>query len=334
MTEEHVPRIPDAETEQTDTYRDTIYQKLDSAWGSNVGDQGFADPHEVAERAYDAIHDPHNVGENMDARKRAANPGVDESDLPSHNMREKTKTLLSTPIETQVAPPDREEFVNIVAEAILQKADVGSQILEGAREQIEDLIENGDRPAIWSAGYPEHQHRKLGKTGLHDSEASADITPPVEISQEFGAPIELPTVIAPDKGTTEAFDKVRAIINGDQAVVVDDRVGNLTKFLANVPETKAAIWLQYGAHAQKQIDKLARGENPELARAIGEGRIVPIASIDQLTDKIEELRDAGILSDEVAAIFFDYDDTLSDNAERRKLELAAAVDAMFENNLV
>ncbi|MGF7229237.1 MAG: hypothetical protein ACQR33_04615 [Candidatus Saccharibacteria bacterium] len=328
MTEEN--HLPIVESDSAVGNRAAIYQKLDGAWGSNVGDQGYADPYEVAERTFDAIYEPDAV----DARKRAADPGVDEAHLPSHQLRDKTRDLLAAPLTLQRDAPDRQQFVATVAEAILQKANVGSAVLPGAREQIAELTDNGDKPAIWSAGYPEHQHRKLGKTGLHDSLLIAAIDPPVEISQEHGAPIELQTAIATDKTTRETFDRVHEIAGNNQVVVVDDRVRNLRAFMENVPETRAAIWVQYGAHAQKEMDKLARGENPQLATAIAEGNIIPIADISMLADKIESLRDTGILSDDVAAIFFDYDDTLSNNANRRKLELEAAVDAMFESELV
>ena len=113
--------------------------------------------------------------------------------------------------------------------------------------------------------------------------------------------------------------------------MVDDRVKNLRKFRGAIPETKAAIWVQYGAHAQKETDKLARGENPDLQAEIDAGTIIPISSIDQLVAKVAELRENGALTDEQAAVFFDYDDTISNNAQRRDMELKAAVDAIFAN---
>jgi hypothetical protein len=54
MTEQPIDR-PTLEASQTAPYRDRVLTKVDVAWGSNVGDQGFADPYEVAARAYRQI---------------------------------------------------------------------------------------------------------------------------------------------------------------------------------------------------------------------------------------------------------------------------------------
>jgi hypothetical protein len=254
-----------------------------------------------------------------------------DSELPSSKLRATTAPALEEPLELTGQTPTPEEFVPAVANAILYSADVASTVLPGAREQIVRLVEAGDRPAAWSAGYIEHQHRKLGKTGLVDLVATQDIDPSVEVTVEHGEPIEIQTAIAPDKTTTEIIARVREIADQDQIVVVDDRVENLRAFLGAIPEAKAAIWVQFGAHARREMDKLARGENLQLDEAIAEGTIIPIASIDQLADKVAELRASGTLTEERAAVFVDYDDTLSDNARRRDMELAAAVDAIFEN---
>lgn len=329
MTELPIDQLPTAEVPQDDLYRDSVLKKVDVAWGSNVGDQGYADPYEVAARAYDALYQPNEVIAGMDVRVQTRHPELEE--LPSHKLRPSTQETLVEPLELTGQVPSAEEFVPVVAEAILHGADVGATILPGAREQIKELVENGDRPAAWSAGYPEHQHRKLGKTGLYDSGIVETIQPPVEVTTQHGEPIELPTAIATDKTTAETTARVREIAGDDQIVVVDDRVKNLRKFRGAIPETKAAIWVQYGAHAQKETDKLARGENPDLQAEIDAGTIIPISSIDQLVAKVAELRENGALTDEQAAVFFDYDDTISNNAQRRDMELKAAVDAIFAN---
>jgi hypothetical protein len=326
MTEQ--PIVNDEALQQD--HRQSVLTKLDVAWGSNVGDQGFADPYEVAARAYDALYRPDQVAEGMDARAQATKPDIATEDLPSNKLRSATREALTAPIELDGQVPSEEEFVATVAQAILHEADVASTVLPGAREQIQQLTENGDRPAIWSAGHPEHQQRKLGKTGLFNTVEIEGIEPPVEVTAEHGEPLEVPVVVAANKTTAETFDRVREVAHSDQIVVVDDRVKNLNSFLEGVPETKVAIWVQYGAHAQKEMDKLAAGNNPQLAAAIESGIIVPIASIDQLASKIIELRQAGTLTEEQAAIFLDYDDTIGDNARRRDLELAAAVDIIFE----
>jgi hypothetical protein len=319
--------IPTAEAQQADPYRDSVLTKVDIAWGSNVGDQGYADPYEVAERAYDSLYQPGDVVSGMDTRARANSPDTADLGLPSQKLRDDTRGALTAPLELTGNVPARDEFVPAVATAILHGGDVARTILPGAREQIQILIENGDRPAA----YPEHQHRKLGKAGLFDSGAIEGMEPPVEITTEHGEPIEIQTAIATDKTTEETITRVREIAGGDQIVVVDDRVKNLRKFQGAVPEAKAAIWVQYGAHAQKEMDKLERGENPQLAAEIAAGTIIPIANIDQLASKVAELREAGVLTAEQAAVFFDFDDTMSNNAQRRDMELEAAVDAIFEN---
>jgi hypothetical protein len=333
MTEQPIDQqlMPNGEVSQEELYRDSVLTKVDVAWGSNVGDQGFADPYEVAARAYDALYRPDEVASGMDERARDKNPEVTEDVLPSHKLRPSTREVLTTPLSLSGSTPEASEFVPVVVKAILHSADVASTVLPGAREQIKELAENGDRPAVWSAGYPEHQHRKLGKTGLFDTVAIEGMYPPVEVTTEHGEPIEVLTAIATDKTTAETIARVREIAGEDQIIVVDDRVKNLRKFTDAIPETKAAIWAQYGSHAQKEMDKLSRNENPQLAEEIAAGRIIPIASIDQLTSKVAELRDAGVITDEQAAVFFDYDDTISNNTQRRDMELAAAVDAIFDN---
>lgn len=323
--------VPTSETMQADPYRDSVLTKVDVAWGSNVGYQGFADPYEVAARAYDALYRPNEVTSGMDERARAYDADLAEEDLPSQKLRTTTRDTLTAPMELAGTTPAPEEFIPVVAKAILHEADVAKTVLPGAREQIQILAENGDRPAVWSAGYPEHQHRKLGKAGLFDTVAIEGITPPVEVTTEHGEPIEVPTAIATDKTTAETIDRVREIAGEDQIVVADDRVKNLRKFTAAIPEAKAAIWVQYGTHAEREMSKLERGENPQLEEDIASGRIIPIANINQLADKITELRGTGVLTDEQAAVFFDYDDTISNNAQRRDMELAAAVDTIFDN---
>ena len=335
MTEEDLSThrqllVPPVEVERPDSYRSSVLAKVDVAWGSNVGDQGYSDPYEVAARTYDSLYRPDTVVVGMDERVRARDPEIAERDLPSQKLRDTTRAALTTALELAGQVPDFDEFVPIIASAILHGADVARTILPGAREQIRELVENGDRPAAWSAGYPEHQHRKLGKTGLYDAVAIEGIEPPVEITTEHGEPIEIQTAIATDKTTEETMARVREIAGNDQIVVVDDRVGNLRKFTTAIPETRAVIWVQYGAHAQKDIDKVERGENPRLVEEIANGTIIPISNIDQLAAKVAELREAGILTAEQAAIFFDYDDTISDNAQRRTMELEVAVDTIFE----
>lgn len=336
MVNESVPdqQVPPLEALQADPYSNSILTKVDVAWGSNVGDQGYADPYEVAARSYDALYQPDQVEAGIDARARTKNPDMTDESLPSQKMRPSTKHTLTEQLELTGQAPSVEEFVPVVAEAILHGANVAATVLPGAREQIRVLVEKGDRPAAWSAGYPEHQHRKLGHTGLFDSVAIEDIKPPVKVTSEHGDPIEIPTAIAGDKTTPETIARVREIAGDDQIVVTDDRVGNLRKFTRAIPETKAAIWTQYGSHAKKEMDKLERGENPQLAEDIAAGRIIPIASIDQLAAKVDELRDTGVLTNERAAVFFDYDDTISNNTQRRDMELAAVVDAIFEHGWV
>jgi|GEM_PF-5281808 len=312
------------------SYRDNILTKVDVAWGSNVGDQGYADPYEVAARLYDALYRPDAAVEGMDSRAQAKDPEIVERELPSQKLRPDTKKVLTTPLELAGQLQDSAEFVRVVAGAILHGADVANAVLPGAREQIKELIENGDRAAAWSAGYPEHQWRKLGKTGMY-AEVMEGVEPPVEISLVHGEPITVETAIATDKTVEETIARVREIAGDDQKVVADDRVRNLRKFLEAMPETKAAIWVQYGAHAQKEMDKLANGENPQLAVEIESGIIIPISNINQLASKVVELRKVGRLTAEQAVLFFDYDDTISNNALRRDMELAAAVDAIFEN---
>lgn len=331
MTEHPIDEVlPSIETQQ-DSYRESVLAKVDVAWGSNVGDQGYADPYEVAARTYDALYQPDEAVAGIDARARAKNPNLTEEELPSRKLRDRTRQALTEPLELTGQMPTAEEFVPVVAESILHGADVAATILPGAREQIKELIENGDRPAAWSAGYPEHQHRKLGKTGLFDAVAVEEIRPPIAVTNMHGDPIEIQTAIATDKTTPETITRVREIAGDDQVVVVDDRVKNLRKFKDAIPETKVAIWVQYGAHAQKEMDKLGRGENPQLAEEIANGTIIPITNIDQLAGKVAELRGAGMLTEEQAAVFFDYDDTLSNNAQRRDMELAAVVDAIYAN---
>lgn len=217
----------------------------------------------------------------------------------------------------------------VSAHAILHDADVAQTVLPGAREQIKKLMKAGDRVAIWSAGYPEHQHRKLGKTGLYDTVAPEVTGPPIEITHEHGAPISVETVIAPDKTTPAALAHVREIAGDTQIVVVDDRVTNLRKFVDGIPQTAAAIWVQYGTHAQAEMDKLEDGENTRLAAEIETGAIVPVPNIDQLANKIAELRAVDILAAEPATIFSDYDDTIGNNSCRRDMELAAVVNVIF-----
>lgn len=323
--------LPLAGIPEKDAYRESILIKLDVAWGSNVGDQGSANPYEVAARAYDALYRPDDVAPGMDIRAQAQNPDIADVDLPSQKLRPTTREALTAPLELAGQLPPPEEFVPAVAGAILYGTDVARTVLPGAREQIRGLIENGDKPAVWSAGHPEHQHRKLGKTGLYDSAAIEGMEPPVEVTDEHGEPIEVRTAIAADKTMAETIARVREIAGQDQIVVVDDRVKNLRKFTDAVPETGAAIWVQYGAHAQKEMDKLKAGENPQLAAEIESGTIVPISSIGQLSGKIAALREAGKLTAGQAAVFFDYDDTIGNNALRRDMELEAAVNAIFEH---
>ena len=329
MTEQPIDQL--IEAQQQDPYRGSVLTKVDVAWRSNVGDQGFADPREVAARAYDSLYHSDKVASGMDERARANNPEIAESELPSQKLRPATREALTEQLELAGQIPTAEEFVPTVAGAILHGADVAKTVLPGAREQIKELVENGDRPAVWSAGFPEHQHRKLGKTGLYDAVAIEGMEPPVEVTTEHGEPIEVPTAIATDKTIAETIARVREIASDNQIVVADDRVKNLRKFMDAITETGAAIWVQYGVHAQKEMDKLARGENPQLAEEIANGRIIPISSIDQLAVKIAELRKADKLTAKQAAVFFDYDDTISNNAQRRDMELTAAVDAIFEN---
>jgi hypothetical protein len=325
---------PPVEAQMSNAYRVDIHHKIDEAWGSNVGDQGYANPYEVAARTYDALYSPGDVEVNMDARARASNPAIADNDLPSRKLWAPTREALVTPLALQGQVPTVEEFVPAVASAILLEADVADTVLPGAREQFVKLIENGDKPAIWSAGYPEHQYRKLGKTGLYSAVDIEGIEPPVEITRQHGEPIEIETAIAGDKTTSEIFARVREIAGSAQIVVVDDRVRNLSKFRVGIPEMKAAIWVQYGSHAKKEMDKLGRGENPQLAEAITNGTIIPIPNIDQLASKIEELRQQGILGAEQTAVFSDYDDTISDNNRRRAMELKAATDTIFARGWV
>lgn len=335
MTDEQLTAQPaPAEATQPDQYRAAILAKVDVAWGSNVGDQGHATPSEVAARAFDALYQPGELETNMDARAQVAHPDASERESyqpPSQRLRPETRDALLAPLELVGSVPSPDEFVLTVANAILHGVDVASTILPGAREQIQQLVDVGDRPAMWSAGHPEHQYRKFGATGLRDIVAMESIEPPVEVTSEHGEPIDIETAVAPHKTTAETFERVREIAGGDQVVVVDDRVRNLTAFRAGMPETKAAIWVQFGAHAEKEMQKLASGDNPQLAEAIANGTIIPIASIDQLTAKIAQLRTDGILTAEQAAVFLDYDDTIGDNSRRRDLELEAAVDAIFEH---
>jgi hypothetical protein len=244
------------------------------------------------------------------------------------------RQVLVSPFAVHGITPSENEFVETIATVILHDADVARTILPGAREQISKLVECGDKPAIWSAGYPEHQYRKLGKTGLIDSVAMAAFQPPIEISHGYGAPIEITTAIAPNKTTGATFARVREIAGDSQIIVVDDRIKNLQKFLDNMPEAKAAIWVQFGAHAEREMSKLKNGESPNLAEAIATGRIIPIDSIDRLADKVAELRERGVLSQEQASVFFDYDDTISNNSQRRAMELDAIVHTIFSQGWV
>ena len=85
MTEQPLDQpLPAVEAQPPDSYRDSLLTKVGVAWGSNVGDQGYADPYEVAARAYDALYRPDEVASGMDERARAKDPEIAERESYRH----------------------------------------------------------------------------------------------------------------------------------------------------------------------------------------------------------------------------------------------------------
>jgi hypothetical protein len=117
-------------------------------------------------------------------------------------------------------------------------------------------------------------------------------------------------------------------------VVIDDRTKNLMAFLAEFPEARA-IWVQFGAHAEKAVGKLEQGNDPAVAEAIAQGRIIPVSSIDQVVGAIEQMYESGVLNrDKELAAAFDFDDTIIDNEKRRELQHDAVVKVLNERGWV
>jgi hypothetical protein len=317
-----------------DDYAEWIYRKLSGAWGSAIGYWGYGDPTEVAYRLYDALYAPEHLEEGMDSRAKAANPSIAEEELPSRVVWSETRVTLLTPVGIRGNVPSDDEFVSTVANTILQGADMASVVLPGARRQIDHILDQGDRLAIWSAGHREHQHRKIGGIGLYNSVEIEDIRPPVVVSSVHGEPLEVETVIAPNKTTTEVLTRVREIADGRQIVVVDDRVNNLQAFCRGVPETRAALWVQFGVHARRAQERLVRGDAPGLKEAIFSGLLTPLSGIDQLCAMIAYLRTRDTLNKEQTVLFSDYDDTLSDNIKRRALEFRAVIETLVNRGWV
>ena len=143
----------------------------------------------------------------MDARAEAAQPGISERVIGHRHSAYglKPRRCLLHRLSLLAAYHLVTKFVPAVTGAILH-ADVAHTVLPGAREQIQLLAEAGDRPAMWSAGHPEHQLRKFGKTGLRDIVAMEGIEPPVEVTSQHGEPIDIETAVAPHKATAETFE--------------------------------------------------------------------------------------------------------------------------------
>ena len=269
---------------------------------------------------------PEKLESNSDAHARVANPGVSDDELPSKTIWPATREVLQAPLHVSGEMPDPYEFVPMVAGSLLQGADMANTVLPGARQQIDYLLAQGDKVAIWSAGHLEHQLRKIGGVGLYNAVDAEGIIPPVVVSAVRGDPLEVKTVIAADKTTPAVLARVREIADGNQVAVIDDRASNLLAFREDVPETKAALWAQFGAHAHREMDNSKRGASTKLETAIANGFVTPLSSIALLGAKIDELRATGIIGPEPLVLFADCDGNfLCDNAKRRSLEFNAVV---------
>ncbi|HVQ44822.1 MAG TPA: hypothetical protein VMT30_07745 [Candidatus Saccharimonadia bacterium] len=297
---------PKLEANDHQSQRETLIRdKIAKSWGSLVGAHGYGEPQAAAGLLYDSLYRSGAVGDQ----------------LPP-DERETTVAILEQPVDLEGDMPDRDEFVQAVADTMVRGVSVAETLLPGAREQIETLAGRGDEVIIWSAGDPAHQHHKLGAIGLHDPDVTPNVEPPVRLNPDF-EPLEIQTAIATNKSTPENFDRVREAATGRQVVVVDDRAKNILKFLEEFPDAKG-IWVQFGVHAKRALAKQASGEATDVVDAIAQGRIFPVGAVDQTVASIDSMYEAGVLdSAKELAVAFDYDDTIIDNIRRRDLQHAA-----------
>ncbi|WTW91907.1 hypothetical protein OG216_00225 [Streptomycetaceae bacterium NBC_01309] len=316
----------DAATDPSDTgsgrsdgRTELIAAKIEHAWGSSVGEKGYGAPDEVAERLYDALYHPDRVVQGIRDRL------PEGSRVPE--LRASTQEALEARADMGPAP-DRGEFVRTVSDTIVRDVPVAQTLLPGAREALAELGRRGVGVMAWSAGEPKHQHHKLADIGMVDPAIAPSVEPLITVSRDFGPLLEVATAIAPDKTVPENMQRVRQFAGDRHLVVADDRTKNVIAFQQQFPEA-TGLWVQYGAHAAKSVAKLERGEDPAVAQAIGDGRIVPVREIGELVPTIERLQREGRLPENAKlALASDVDDTLLNNDLRRDLQHAATLDAV------
>lgn len=300
-----------------------LFQVVDAAWTSHVESNGYAIPQEVALRTYDALYSPDRLVDAMDTRSHATTEGAAAEALPSWRVQPATLDKLVCRSAYKGKVPDREAFVAPVSNTILHS--MHTALLPGAREQLVALAAQGDCLAIWSSGCAERQLRKIGAAGLSDPQVMQHIDPPVIISHEFGEPLMVQTVVSANKTSPEVFEKIRGIARRRQVVVVDDQIEKLYTFCKHVPNTRAALWVQFGPYAQRDQSTYARSSRDVIRK---------LSNISHLSETVDELRKEGTLKPKPAVLYVDYDYTLSDNSERRYIEMSAAVNLILQQGWI
>ncbi|WP_331766798.1 hypothetical protein [Embleya sp. NBC_00896] len=291
-----------------------VQDKLESAWGSAVGDFGHAPLAEAAKRAYQALYEPDKVVAGIESRYPA-------SHTPKP-LRDKTRATLEAPMAFD-RKPDMESFVQTYVQAAIHEADIAGTMFPGAREQIRLAQVKGAGVGIYSAGEVFHQEVKLGQLGVitDETEGARDFPLP-EPNLEFGPPLHVMSAIAEDKTSPENMARIRTQTRGRPSAVIDDREGKAEAYVENIPNSNAIVVGQ-GPRGSKTF--AARGET---SREHGHGTIHYVASIKDVDAKLAE-----IYGEQRGDVFtyFDVDDTLGDNTERLKRQLAAAHSAMERN---
>lgn len=297
-----------------------LKEKILAAWGSARDELKAPNGHRLAELLYKSLYYPEQI-KSTEVHER---PGFSRSETL-------TAKLPETDIETRLIPSET-EFVSVIRHALSSEPHFENALHPGALETIEKLSDLGPI-CIWTTGdmYGSADGRYQGSKeqlkraaisglgALRDRVAADNKKPRHDILAMAAAENKfslVPQIIAEAKKRNLA-----------QLVVIEDRASNLEKIISATEHSGIEIfpiWVRQG---------LARNSFPRGEKSLEDWK-ADYHAIDSISELVPKLIAEGILDNSHAGFVVDYDDVLSDDEKRMKLQTQSVIHALKEHNWI